>query len=192
MHSYSRARLIKISLIIVNNFNGCNFNFKLTKSLAGNFHKSKQGLIVLHCMNGMTNRKERKTTKNHWMTSKNNMKTTCMQHTFAQMCGHAVINNYLPIKAVACANACRLFSLCCLLTFSASASPSWSRFLGSGILKVGPGVPVMGVSPPSKRKGVPSMLPHVIRGDASTPEVTKTHQNVICCILSVFQVYLCW
>ena len=49
--------------------------------------------------------------------------------------------------------------------------PSWSRFFGSGILNIGPGVPAMGVSPPSKRKGVPSMLPQVIRGDASTPEV---------------------
>ena len=78
---------------------------------------------------------------------------------------------YLPIIAVAVARACRRFSLCCLLTFSASARPSWSRFFGSGILNVGPGVPAMGVSPPSKRKGVPSMLPQVIRGDASTPEV---------------------
>lgn len=78
---------------------------------------------------------------------------------------------YLPIIAVAVARACRRFSLCCLLTFSASARPSWSRFFGSGILNVGPGVPAMGVSPPSRRKGVPSMLPQVIRGDASTPEV---------------------
>ena len=81
------------------------------------------------------------------------------------------IKMYLPIIAVAVARACRRFSLCCLLTFSASARPSWSRFFGSGILNVGPGVPAMGVSPPSKRKGVPSMLPQVIRGDASTPEV---------------------
>ena len=80
-----------------------------------------------------------------------------------------VYNTYLPIKAVAFAKASLRFSLCFLLTLSASARPNWSLFLGSGILKVGPGVAVIGVSPPSKRKGVPSILPQVIRGDASTP-----------------------
>lgn len=88
-------------------------------------------------------------------------------------------HDYLPINAVAFAKASLRFSLCFLLTLSASARPNWSLFFGSGILKVGPGVAVTGVSPPSKRKGVPSMLPQVIRGDASTPKLNQPEHNNI-------------
>lgn len=73
-----------------------------------------------------------------------------------------------PTYLAACAAAFFL-SLLALLAFSASLIASSSLRDTFGILKEGPGPGVMSVS---KWKGVPSMLPHVISGEASTPEVT--------------------
>ena len=73
---------------------------------------------------------------------------------------------YLDTEAVALAMASRRLSRCCLLIFSTNRCPSCSLRGGSGILNVGPGVDP-GVA--SIRIGVPSISPHVIKGDASAP-----------------------
>ena len=53
-------------------------------------------------------------------------------------------------------------SRCCLLAFSTNECARTSRLLGSAIVNEGAGVV-------STRMGVPSIAPHVMRGDASAP-----------------------
>ena len=83
-------------------------------------------------------------------------------------------NQNLDNVAVACLIATSFLSLWALLAFSASSCSRRSRRGTSGILNTGPRpLGTTGVSEPSRRNGVPSISPHVMRGEASTP-VTHT------------------
>ena len=75
------------------------------------------------------------------------------------------MKSHLPAYLAACAAALFL-SLVDLVTLSASLWAISSLFGILGILKVGPCPGVMSVS---RRRGVPSIEPQVMRGEASTP-----------------------
>ena len=81
-----------------------------------------------------------------------------LKHTHARTHTHAHLAD--------CATAFFL-SLVALVALSASWWPIFSRRGGWGILKEGP---ALGKTSVSSRKGVPSIVPHVMRGEASTPE----------------------
>ena len=77
---------------------------------------------------------------------------------------------------LAASEAAFFLSLLALAAFSASLSPRASLFGTSGILKAGAAVGTMSVS---ILRGVPSMVPHVMRGEASTPGGVANQQHLI-------------
>ena len=77
--------------------------------------------------------------------------------------------NYIKTTYLAAMAAAFFLSLFALAVFSTSLCASSSLLGVLGILKVGP---LWGVRSVSRWNGVPSIVPQVISGDASTPNIT--------------------